>query len=302
MCPGEPAAEKTAGASHDTPVRSRVTRRRRRGPQEAQSRRRLHCSRARRTPTLWPGSRRAPFPVAGVLGARMAQCGDTSPELRAPGCLSDPGRVLPPLHSLSRRRCSPSPAPLSPRFTPRCFPRVRNEAERGGNWTQDTTAGAPGSRPAEARRGGARGWTGGRRGRSMAFRLPPAPPALSPCLQLGTRGPAAPGCAPLAGLHSDAAGAPGTPSSAASPGGRGLKASRGVLRATKGTWFLQPRASASLHTPPRDLGGGGGLGRERGWRRPGLKGSVGTRRKGLWGLEKPGLGVRVGVGREPLPL
>nr|KAF6386195.1 hypothetical protein mMyoMyo1_002093 [Myotis myotis] len=249
----------------------------------------------------------------------MAQCGDTSTELRArrtppglrpPGCLSDPGRVLPPLHSLSCRSFSPSPppprpAPLSPRFTPRCFLRVRNEAERSGNWTQDAIAGAPGSRPAEARRGGARGWMGGRRGRSIAFRLPRAPTALSPCLQLGARGPAAPGCAPLAGLHSDAAGAPGTPSSAASPGGRGLKASRGILRATKETWFLQPLASASLHTPPRDLGGGGGLGRERGWRRSGLKGSVGTRRKGLRDLEKPGAGagagMGVGVGREPLP-
>lgn len=137
---------------------------------------------------------------------------------------------------------------------------------------------------------------GGRRGRSIAFRLPRAPTALSPCLQLGARGPAAPGCAPLAGLHSDAAGASGTPSSAASPGGRGLKASRGILRATKETWFLQPLASASLHTPPRDLGGGGGLGRERGWRRSGLKGSIGTRRKGLRDLEKSGAGVGVGLG------
>lgn len=209
----------------------------------------------------------------------------------------------------------PAPASLPPPHPgPLASRRVRNELSAVVTGLQIQSREPPGR--ARRRRGGAAPAGGGEEegGVRLHFASRGHQPRGPPCLQLGTRGPAAPGCAPLAGLHGDAAGAPGTPSSAAGPGGRGLKASLGTLRATKETCFSIPSLVPlfTLHPETSEVAEDweGGRAdrpsrpRSGGWRSPALKGSVGTPRQGLWGLEDRGLGLGLGLGlrREPLSL
>lgn len=154
MCPGEPAAERTAGAALHEPVRSRVTPRCRRRLREASSR----WPRASQSPggagsgvpTWYPGSCRAYSTVARARGACQAKAHLQRPRREGlgrwaaaagpgrgractgspassaqsrdsgrPCTTQSPDRVPSPLRSLSHPGFCPPPAALSPRSTAR---------------------------------------------------------------------------------------------------------------------------------------------------------------------------------------